>query len=226
MVRVWERVASMRLADQVVVATDSEEIARALRQTDATVALTEPSHPSGTDRVAEVAASPRYAGFDAILNVQGDELFVSEAAVRGAAEVVTSGRFPLGTAAAPADADVMAEPHVVKVVTANDGRALYFSRAPIPWLREPADAAVRDRIARQHIGVYAYTRDALAAWVALPPHPLEHVERLEQLRPLAAGLAMGVATVAELPIAGVDTEDDLARANARWLELSAWDGDA
>lgn len=221
MVRVWERVASMRLADQVVVATDSEEIAQALRQTDATVALTEPSHPSGTDRVAEVAASPRYAGFDAILNVQGDELFVSEAAVRGAAEVVTSGRFPLGTAAAPADADVMAEPHVVKVVTATDGRALYFSRAPIPWLREPADAAVRDRIARQHIGVYAYTRDALAAWVALPPHPLEHIERLEQLRPLAAGLAMGVATVSELPLGGVDTEDDLARANARWLELSA-----
>ena len=220
-VRVWERVASFGIADQVVVATDSDEIAQALRQTDATVALTEPSHPSGTDRVAEVAASPRYAGFDAILNVQGDELFVSEAALRGAADVVTSGRFPLGTAAAPADAEIMAQPNVVKVVTADDGRALYFSRAPIPWLREPADTAVRDRVARQHIGVYVYTRDALAAWVALPPHPLEHIERLEQLRPLAAGLAMGVATVTEIPINGVDTEDDLARANARWLELSA-----
>jgi 3-deoxy-manno-octulosonate cytidylyltransferase (CMP-KDO synthetase) len=225
-VRVWERVSAMRVADEVVVATDSDEIADALRRTDAVTALTDPTHPSGTDRVAEVAALPRYARFDAIVNVQGDEPFVSEAAVRGATDVVTSGRFPLGTAAAPATAHIMDSPHVVKVVTADDGRALYFSRAPIPWLRDPADAAARDRIARQHIGVYAYTRDALAAWVALPQHPLEQIERLEQLRPLAAGLAMGVAPVSELPIGGVDTEDDLARANARWLELSASGRDA
>ena len=83
-VRVWERVVSMRVANEVVVATDSDEIAPALRQTDAAVALTEPSHPSGTDRVAEVASSRRYAGFDAVVNVQGDEPFVAEAAVRGA----------------------------------------------------------------------------------------------------------------------------------------------
>jgi 3-deoxy-manno-octulosonate cytidylyltransferase (CMP-KDO synthetase) len=220
-VRVWEHVSAMRVADQVVVATDSDEIAQALRHADATVALTSDAHPSGTDRVAEVAAQRRYVGFDAVVNVQGDEPFVSDAAVRGAAEVVTSGRFPLGTAAAPAPDDVLARPHVVKVVTADDGRALYFSRAPIPWLREPEDAPVRDRVARQHIGVYAYTRDALASWVALPQHPLERIERLEQLRPLAAGYAMGVAAVSELPIGGVDTEEDLARANARWLELSA-----
>jgi 3-deoxy-manno-octulosonate cytidylyltransferase (CMP-KDO synthetase) len=197
-----------------------------LRVTDAAVALTDPSHPSGTDRVAEVAALPRYVRFDAIVNVQGDEPFVSEAAVRGAADVVTSGRFPLGTAAAPAPAHAMDTPHVVKVVTADDGRALYFSRAPIPWLRDATDAASRAALARQHIGVYAYTRDALAAWVALPQHPLERIERLEQLRPLAAGFAMGVALVSELPIGGVDTEDDLARANARWLELSASGRDA
>ena len=225
-VRVWERVSAMRVADEVVVATDSDEIADALRRTDATVVLTDPTHPSGTDRVAEAAALPRYARFDAIVNVQGDEPFVSETAVRGATDLVTSGRFPLGTAAAPATARIMDSSHGVKVVTADDGRALYFSRAPIPWLRDPADAAARDRIARQHIGVYAYTRDALAAWVALPQHPLEQIERLEQLRPLAAGLAMGVATVSELPIGGVDTEDDLARANARWLELSASGRDA
>ena len=221
MLRVWQRVSAMGIASQVVVATDSDEIANALRQSDATVVLTSEAHPSGTDRVAEVAAHPRYAGFDAVVNVQGDEPFVSDAAVRGAAAIVTSGRFPLGTAAAPATDDLLARPHVVKVVTADDGRALYFSRAPIPWLREPADASTRDRLARQHIGVYAYTRDALAAWVALPQHPLERIERLEQLRPLAAGYAMGVASVSELPIGGVDTEDDLARANARWLELSA-----
>lgn len=220
-VRVWERVSAMGIADQVVVATDSDEIASALRDSSATVELTAESHPSGTDRVAEVAARARYAAFDAIVNVQGDEPFVSDAAVRGAADIVTSGRFPLGTAAAPLHEDMLDRPQVVKVVMADDGRALYFSRAPIPWLREPADAPARDGIARQHIGVYAYTRDALAAWVSLPQHPLERIERLEQLRPLAAGYAMGVAFVSELPIGGVDTEDDLARANARWRELSA-----
>jgi 3-deoxy-manno-octulosonate cytidylyltransferase (CMP-KDO synthetase) len=173
------------VADDVVVATDSDEVADVLRRTNVTVVLTSAAHPSGTDRVAEVAMQPRFRGYDAIVNVQGDEPFVSEAAVRGAAGVVTSGRFSLGTAAAPAPAEALDEPHIVKVVTADDGRALYFSRAPIPWLREPADAPERARIARQHIGVYAYTRDALAAWVALPPHPLERIERLEQLRPLA-----------------------------------------
>ena len=220
-VRVWERVSAMRVADEVVVATDSDEIARVLRDANAPVALTSESHPSGTDRVAEVATSPRYAGFDAIVNVQGDEPFVSEEAVRGAAGLVTSGRFPLGTAAAVARDDVMNQPQVVKVVTGDDGRALYFSRAPIPWLRETADASLREQVARQHIGVYAYTKEALAAWVSLPQHPLERIERLEQLRPLAAGLAMGVATVSEPPMGGVDTEEDLTRANVRWTELSA-----
>jgi 3-deoxy-manno-octulosonate cytidylyltransferase (CMP-KDO synthetase) len=220
-VRVWERVCSFGVASTVVVATDSDEIAAVARQAGAPVLLTDPAHPSGTDRVAEVAAHPRYASYDVIVNVQGDEPFVSDAAVRGAAELVTSTNFSLGTASAPAGEAVLAMPHVVKVVTADDGRALYFSRAPIPWLRDPADAEVRARTIRQHIGVYAYTRAALAAWVALPPHPLERIERLEQLRPLAAGHVMGVATVSELPIGGVDTEDDLARANARWTELYA-----
>lgn len=219
MVRVWERVMRIGVADDVVVATDSEEIATAVRRAGATVMLTDPGHLSGTDRVAEVAASRRYASCDAVVNVQGDEPFVSTEAVRGAAAMVTTGRFPLGTVAASAGEEILSQPHVVKVVSADDGRALYFSRAPIPWLREPDDAGLRARVVQQHIGVYAYTREALAAWVALPPHPLERIERLEQLRPLAAGYAMGVATVSELPIGGVDTEDDLARANARWTEL-------
>jgi 3-deoxy-manno-octulosonate cytidylyltransferase (CMP-KDO synthetase) len=160
------------------------------------------------------------------VNVQGDEPFVSRASVKAATEIVSSGRFPLGTAAAAASDDILTLPHVVKVVTDDRGRALYFSRAPIPWLRDPDDAPLRSAYIRQHIGVYAYTRDALSAWVALPPHPLERIERLEQLRPLAAGLAMGVASVTEPPLGGVDTEDDLARANARWTELSAMGRDA
>jgi 3-deoxy-manno-octulosonate cytidylyltransferase (CMP-KDO synthetase) len=220
-VRVWQRVTGLAVADWVVVATDSDEVATAVRTAGGVATLTAPEHPSGTDRVAEVATQPQYARYDAFLNVQGDEPFVTESAVRGAAEVVTSGRFPLGTAAAPASEDVLGLSQVVKVVTADDGRALYFSRAPIPWLRDHDDAPLRAAVIRQHIGVYAYTRDALAAWVALPPHPLERIERLEQLRPLAAGLAMGVAFVSELPAGGVDTEEDLARADARWTELSA-----
>jgi 3-deoxy-manno-octulosonate cytidylyltransferase (CMP-KDO synthetase) len=220
-VRVWERVSSIGAADQVVVATDSDEIATAVRSAGGTAALTSSEHPSGTDRVAEVAGHRSYGKYDAFINVQGDEPFVSETAVRHAAALVTSERFPLGTAAAHADEDILAMPQVVKVIAADDGRALYFSRAPIPWLREPDDAPLRAGVIRQHIGVYAYTRDALAAWVALPPHPLERIERLEQLRPLAAGLAMGVAVVRESPAGGVDTEDDLKRANARWTELSA-----
>jgi len=220
-VRVWERVTDLAVVDQVVVATDSEEIAATIHAAGGVATLTSADHPSGTDRVAEVAARPEYARYEAFLNVQGDEPFVTASAVRGAAELVTSGRFPLATAAAPAAEDVLGLPHIVKVVTADDGRALYFSRAPIPWLRDGDDAPLRAAAIRQHIGVYAYTRDALAAWVALPPHPLERIERLEQLRPLAAGLAMGVALVRELPAGGVDTEEDLARANARWTELSA-----
>jgi len=214
------------VADEVVVATDSDEIAAVVRAAGGIAAMTDASHPSGTDREAEVASQRQYAAYGVLLNVQGDEPFVSEAAVRGAAELVTSGRFPLGTAAATATDQILGMPHIVKVVTADNGRALYFSRAPIPWLREPGDASIRTAYVRQHVGVYAYTRDALAAWVALPQHPLERIERLEQLRPLAAGLAMGVATVSELPAGGVDTEEDLAHANARWNELSALGPDA
>ena len=220
-VRVWQRVTDLSIADEVVVATDSDEIALVVRAVGGATAMTAASHPSGTDRVAEVASQRQYAAYDVLLNVQGDEPFVSESAVRGAADIVASGRFPLGTAAAVASEEILALPHVVKVVAGDDGRALYFSRAPIPWLRDHGDASLRATLIRQHIGVYAYTRDALAAWVALPQHPLERIERLEQLRPLAAGLAMGVATVRELPEGGVDTEEDLVRANARWTELSA-----
>lgn len=215
-VRVWERVRALEVADRIVVATDHADIAAVCREAGAEVAMTRADHPSGTDRVAEVAARPEFAAHDVIVNVQGDEPFVDRAAIAGAAAIVAEGRQPLGTAACHAAPEVLARPDVVKVVTADDGRALYFSRAPIPYLRDAADAPRLAGVVRQHVGVYAYRRDALAAWVALPPHPLELVEKLEQLRPLAAGWAMGVATVAEPPAGGVDTEDDLARANARW----------
>lgn len=215
-VRVWQRVQSLDVATRCVIATDSDEVAEAVRSYGAEVVLTSPDHPSGTDRVAEVASLPEFRAFDAIVNVQGDEPFVSRNAVRGAVSQVTSGRFPLGTAAAHAPEAILDEPSVVKVVAADDGRAMYFSRAAIPFLRDAAEAPLRSARVWQHIGVYAYARAALAHWVSLPPHPLERIERLEQLRPLAAGLAMGVALVTEAPAIGVDTDEDLRRANADW----------
>lgn len=223
-VRVWERVRAIGVADRVVVATDSAEVAAAMAAAGAECVITRADHPSGTDRVAEVVARPEFAGVRTIVNVQGDEPFVSAEAVLGAAAIVSSGRFALGTAAARADAAILGDPNVVKVVAADDGRAMYFSRAAVPHLRDEADAAARrrrDAAVRQHIGVYAYTPEALAAWVALPTHALEEIERLEQLRPLAAGMAMGVALVAEPPAGGIDTEDDLVRANAAWDSAAA-----
>lgn len=218
--RVWERVSGMGLADRVVVATDSEEIASVCRGAGAEVELTSAAHPSGTDRVAEVVRRPAFAGHDVIVNVQGDEPFISEAAVQGAAAMVSGGQFSLGTAAVSAGPDALANPDVVKVVTADDGRALYFSRAPIPFLRDSSDVARQAGLVKQHLGVYAYTPESLQRWVSLPPHPLELTERLEQLRPLADGLAMGVALVSAPLHGGIDTEEDLARANAAWSEAA------
>lgn len=219
--RVHERVQALGVADAVVVATDSTEVADTVVEAGGHCVLTSASHPSGTDRVAEVARRTEYAGFDVVLNVQGDEPFITEAALRGALGMVQERGFALGTVAARALEAICDTPHVVKVVCADDGSALYFSRAPIPWLREAADRELRQNLVRQHIGVYAYRREALLQWVALPAHPLEQVERLEQLRPLAAGMRMGVALVDTLPPGGVDTETDLERANALWVDLYA-----
>lgn len=222
-VRVWQRVSAVGVAERCVIATDHADIAEAAHAAGAEFALTSAEHPSGTDRVAEVAARTEFRGFDSILNVQGDEPFVSADALRGAVELVESGGFPLATAAVPASFEVLGMPDVVKVVRADDGRALYFSRAPIPYLREDADSGLLPGLVLQHLGIYAYTRDALAKWVALPPHPLERVERLEQLRPLAAGIPMGVVRLPEAVehVRGIDTEDDLEEANERWSHLTA-----
>jgi 3-deoxy-manno-octulosonate cytidylyltransferase (CMP-KDO synthetase) len=221
-VRVWERVAAMEVADRCVIATDSEEVAMAARHNGAEAELTSSHHPSGTDRIAEVVAKPEYASYDAVVNVQGDEPFISVDAVRGALDML-SRDFDIGTAAVRATEAILAEPSVVKVVAADTARALYFSRAPIPFLRETRDADDAAQLRAhvwQHIGVYAYTRDALARWVALPPHPLERIERLEQLRPLAAGWPIGVSLISGPLRSGIDTETDLVRANSEWTVFS------
>ena len=215
-VRVWRRVVDLDIAATVLVATDSEEVARVAAEHGIPVVMTDAAHSSGTERIAEVVRMNAYRGFDAIVNVQGDEPFVSRHAVLGALRIVTDAQSPIGTAAVLATPDVLEDPNVVKVVAGDDGRALYFSRAPIPYLRSQNDAELQRAYVWQHIGIYVYTPEALSRWVRLPANALEQIERLEQLRPLAAGMSIGVALVDEPLRPGIDTEEDLERANREW----------
>jgi len=218
-VRVWQRVSEMKIGDRVVVATDDNSVLDTVKREGAEAVMTSSGHVSGTDRVAEVAAMEEFKDFTTIVNVQGDEPFIGHGAVSGAAEMVSSGRFPLGTSDSPASWDIAGNPNVVKVVIGDDGRALNFSRAGIPFVRDrDAIGSVEIRML-QHIGVYAYSRKALEQWVSLPQHPLENTERLEQLRPLAHGIPIGVSIANEPPASGIDTESDLAEANKRWQEF-------
>jgi 3-deoxy-manno-octulosonate cytidylyltransferase (CMP-KDO synthetase) len=211
---VWRRVSGMSLFDRVVLATDSDEVADAARAFGAEVAMTSADHPSGTDRVAEVAQSPEFAGFGTVVNVQGDEPFVRRDHLEAAVALVREGGWEVGTVAAPfVTVDEWRSRSAVKVVRADDGGALYFTRAPVPHPRgrDPGPDDFAEGLYLRHVGVYACTRDALLRWVALPESPLERTERLEQLRPLAAGIRIGVA-VGERAEAGVDTPADARRA--------------
>lgn len=218
-VRVWAHVQQLGIADRVVVATDDATVAAAVTAAGGAVTMTRADHPSGTDRVAEASAA--LGGAAVILNVQGDEPFVARAALEGAIAQVRDRGFDVGTAGVPCTAADAADPACVKVVRAEDGRALYFSRAVLPHVREAAEAPLQATLLTRHVGVYAYRPDALARWVAWPVHPLEQCERLEQLRPLAHGLSIGVALVADAGGPGIDTEADLVAANARWTARSA-----
>ncbi len=212
MVRVAQHVWTMTGVDAAVVATDDERVAAVVRAAGLPVELTSPAHPSGTDRVAEVAARPAWQGFAPVVNVQGDEPFLPAEAVAGALARVAEGD-DIGTAAAPLDPALAHDPGRVKVVTDGAGRALYFSRAAIPHVR---DGAAPAGTYWQHLGVYAFGRAALARWAQLAPTALEEVERLEQLRPLEHGFRIGVARLTAPAPPGIDTPEDLLRAQARW----------
>ena len=206
---VTRRIAELGVCDRLVVATDAREIAAVVNDAGFEAVLTSPAHASGTERVAEVIAKASFNTFDFILNVQGDEPFVAAAAVRGALACLERGD-PLGTAAGSLAPPLVNDPSRVKVVIDTRGRAVYFSRAPIPFDRE----GTGDVVYHQHVGVYAYTREALERWVRLPPVPEEQWERLEQLRPLLHGIPMGV-TLFDGPAApGIDTPADLTWAEA------------
>ena len=215
---VWRRVVALDVLDACVVATDSPEIAAECARFGAAVELTSPGHPSGTDRIAEVTARPPYDEYDVVVNIQGDEPFVTAAQVEGAVAQVLAGA-DVGTVAAPLGTlESWLDPSVVKVVRREDGTALYFTRAPVPHRRdgEPTAAELAGPPYLRHIGVYAYTPAALRRWVVLPVHALEALERLEQLRPLAAGFRIGVA-VAPPSEGGVDTPEDARRVERRLL---------
>ena len=212
--RVIERVREHDVVDELVVATESPMVAQVVERAGVAAVLTADDHPSGTDRVAEVANLPAYKDYDVILNMQGDEPFLSRAAVRGALDRVVGGD-EIGTAASPLTAQEAEDPSEAKVVMDVAGRALYFSRAVIPHLRDPDMPS--DGLYWRHLGIYAYTREALARWVSWPVTLAERAEKLEMLRALQNGLTIGVALVEEDPFPGVDTIDDLNRAEALWL---------
>lgn len=211
--RVIERVLDHRVVEQLVVATDSPRVIEVAQRSRVHAVLTDGSHQTGTERVAELAGRAEFSGFDTILNIQGDEPFLSREALEGSLDRIRQGD-DIGTAAAPLDPSLAADPSRVKVVTDARGRALYFSRSLIPHRRESGDPG--DGLYWQHLGIYAYTRAALARWVSLPPCATEQAERLEQLRALHYGLTIGVARLEEPALPGVDTADDLRRAEAHW----------
>jgi 3-deoxy-manno-octulosonate cytidylyltransferase (CMP-KDO synthetase) len=214
---VWRRVVATDLFAEVVIATDSEEVAQETRRFGARTELTSPDHPSGTDRIAEVARRSEYRDYVSIVNIQGDEPFVTARQLEPTIVLTSEAGWQVGTAATPVEnGEELNDPAAVKVVIGDDARALYFSRAPIPVIRdsEPTAADFAAGSFLRHLGIYAYRADALQEWVRLAPGRLERMEQLEQLRPLAAGIPIGVAIVPPME-RGVDTPADAARVESR-----------
>ena len=224
--RVHEAAARADGVDLVVVATDDERIAEAVRGFGGRAVMTDPALPSGTDRTAAALALLEAEGlaFDCVLNIQGDEPAMHPETVAGVVALMAEqADLPMGTAACPfANADELFNPNAVKVVVDDRKRALYFSRSPIPYVRNSSvfEADFRPWLApaqlalfKRHLGLYAYRPEALRAFTKLPPHPLEQTEMLEQLRALAAGIPIGVAATPHLSL-GVDVPADVAPVEA------------
>lgn len=219
---VWERVSAVpTFSDKhtdtpmpVVIATEDNRIAEPLRQLGATVAMTRDNHPTGTDRVWEVAE--QYPDMDWVINIQGDEPYINPAHIAQVVEQLATTTADVVTMACPFPPDeAFDDPNHVKVVLDDRQQALYFSRAPIPCntLASP-DAPPLQRL--RHLGLYAYRRSVLAQWVQWPVHPLELTERLEQLRAMAHGVTFHVEIVDQAgPSVDVPTDIGVAEAFAR-----------
>jgi 3-deoxy-manno-octulosonate cytidylyltransferase (CMP-KDO synthetase) len=211
-VRVAERARDSG-AERIIVATDHADIAAACATHGIEVCMTRADHPSGTDRIAEVA---RTLPLDAVVvNLQGDEPLIDPSLLAACASRI-SPEVPMATCAHPIDSVQDAfNPNVVKVVLDKNGRALYFSRATIPWHRDgfakSREALPSGYAPLRHIGLYAYSNAFLQAYPQLEPAPLETIEALEQLRVLWHGFPIAVHVTAQAPHAGVDTPEDLER---------------
>jgi len=225
---VYENAVKAKLVEKTVVATDSQEIMETVKSFGGTAVMTGTEHPSGTDRIAEVARELRY---DIIVNVQGDEPLLSPEMIDDVIVLLNDQRASIGTLQKTiVDQTEIFNPNVVKVVTDHEGFALYFSRAPIPYSREdwrsfreaaesvpPAHAQANDF--RKHIGIYSYRKDVLLALAGLPVTRLEEVERLEQLRALENGYRIKTGETQNETF-GVDTPEDLERIET-WLNSSS-----
>jgi len=210
-------VAAASGADEVVIATDDERILAAAALFGAPARLTSLTHVSGTDRIAEVALQSGWAEDDVVVNLQGDEPLMPPELVQQVAGLLEKHTDAAIATLATRISSVQSllDPNTVKVVTDNAGRALYFSRAPIPWGRDSAPAGIVSQRgyqgARRHIGLYAYRVAALRRLSLLPPTQLELLEKLEQLRALEYGMQVRVADAVAQPGPDVNTPEDLAR---------------
>ena len=219
-VRVAERAAASGAA-RVVVAADDPRILEACGQHGVTCILTRVDHASGSDRLAEACALLTLDGDDVVVNVQGDEPLMDPALVRACAGLLMQRTDCVMSTAAHALADVAdyLNPHIVKVVLDASQRALYFSRAPLPWWRDGnagGITALPQPRPLRHIGLYAYRAGFLRGFSSLQPSPLEQIESLEQLRVLWHGMRIAVHVSDEAPGPGVDTPQDLERVRALW----------
>jgi 3-deoxy-manno-octulosonate cytidylyltransferase (CMP-KDO synthetase) len=220
---VWEAARNAPGVDAVVVATDDARIRAAVEGFGGRVVMTDPALPSGTDRVAaafETLGEP----FDVVLNLQGDEPAMHPDTIAGVvAQLAKDPALPIATAACPFNSpDELFNPNNVKVVLDDRDHALYFSRSPIPYLRNSTLFLADFRpwlgpehmgVYLRHLGIYGYRPDSLRAFTSLPPHPLERLESLEQLRALAAGMTIGVARTPHLSL-GVDEPADIPAVEA------------
>jgi 3-deoxy-manno-octulosonate cytidylyltransferase (CMP-KDO synthetase) len=204
---VYRRAAASPAVDAVIVATDDARVHAAVEAFGGMAWMTRADHRSGSDRLAEVAAS---LSCELVVNVQGDEpLLAPEMIAEVVAPMIADAGLPMATLCRPLDAEALADPNVVKVVTNRRGDALYFSRAPIPFSRDAAAGLDATR-ARKHIGLYVYRREFLLEFARLAPAPLEQAESLEQLRALEHGFRIRVIETTHDSV-GVDTPADLDR---------------
>jgi 3-deoxy-manno-octulosonate cytidylyltransferase (CMP-KDO synthetase) len=211
--RVWEGARTAKRLHRVLVATDDARIADACASFGAEAVLTDPGHPTGTDRIAEIAAD---LGDAVIVNVQGDEPLIEGFVIDAAVDALAADpAAPMATVVHAAEPGALADPNRVKVVLDRQGRALYFSRSPIPFQRTDAPAAP----IWQHVGLYAYRREFLLRFVTLAPTPAERAESLEQLRVLEHGFPIQVAVVEGWRGISVDVPADVTHVEARLREL-------